>query len=815
MKRIIRAATTDEISARETAHIKTARQIAAEGMVLIKNDGALPLKGKVAALYGYGVRHTCFGGGGSGETRPRHNVCVEEGFLKNGFKVSTQNWLDDFDASYKSHFLNWEEQMRQGMKKLSPMKQMDYAASHVFVPPEGREITFEDAKNSKTDTAVYILTRQTAEGADHKLEKGDYYLTDGELMHLKQLKKLYSKVVLVLNVGGVIDLKQVFDLDLSAVLVMSHGGMTSGDALFDVLAGAVSPCGKLTATWAENYGDYPCAFDYSYLDGNTEEENYREGIFVGYRYFDAFDKKPLCCFGYGLSYTTFEITPLNCFASKNEIKLIVEVKNTGGFSGKEVVQVYLGLPDGKITKEKKSLAAFEKTKSLLPNESQKLELSFDLTKVASFDENANCFLLEKGDYVVYVGNSSENAKPYVKLRLEKSTIVQEVHGVCPPKEKIDEILPQPFAEKFFDLPVVNVDLASLEKKVHDYSEIKSVSNKKAVELAEKLLLKKLVKLIVGASYVGRVKNTCFGACGRTTAALDKFGISDMPMADGPQGLNLTPVSKKPRQNMFNVPVLPAALKYGSFGFLTKLTCADNKKGKKYFQYCTSLPCATLLAQTWDKQAAFDFGKTVGIEMAEFGVAFWLAPALNIHRNPLCGRNYEYFSEDPLLSGLIAAYAVKGVQSVKGRFAVLKHFACNNQECDRTLSSSNLSQRALREIYLKGFEIAVREGKAKGVMSSYNKINGVYASNNFDLLTKVLRCEWGFDGVVMTDWFATGHDQSLDELCCKCGCDLVMPGTPFVRRKIMKAIKKGVITQNDVRIAASRIIAAALEYGENI
>ena len=414
--------------------------------------------------------------------------------------------------------------MNIDVKKLSPMKQMDYAASHVFVPPEGREITFEDAKNSKTDTAVYILTRQTAEGADHKLEKGDYYLTDGELMHLKQLKKLYSKVVLVLNVGGVIDLKQVFDLDLSAVLVMSHGGMTSGDALFDVLTGAVSPCGKLTATWAENYGDYPCAFDYSYLDGNTKEETYREGIFVGYRYFEAFDKKPLCCFGYGLSYTTFEITPLNCVASKNEIKLIVEVKNTGDFSGKEVVQVYLGLPDGKITKEKKSLAAFEKTKSLLPNESQRLELSFDLTKFASFDENANCFLLEKGDYVVCVGNSSENAKPYVKLRLEKSTIVQEVQGVCPPKEKIVEMLPHPFTEKFFDLPVVNVDLASFEKKVHDYSEIKSVANKKAAELVEKLPLKKLVKLIVGASYVGRVKNTCFGACGRTTSVLDKFGV---------------------------------------------------------------------------------------------------------------------------------------------------------------------------------------------------------------------------------------------------------------------------------------------------
>ena len=281
------------------------------------------------------------------------------------------------------------------------------------------------------------------------------------------------------------------------------------------------------------------------------------------------------------------------------------------------------------------------------------------------------------------------------------------------------------------------------------------------------------------------------------------------MADGPQGLNLTQITKKPKHHLFAIPTMPTALRKAHNIGTIRIT-DENEVTYRYYQFCTSWPSETMVAQTWDVELAKQQGYAIGSEMIEYGVVFWLAPAVNIHRNPLCGRNYEYYSEDPLLSGKMAAYVTLGVQSHKGCFATVKHFAANNLETKRNKSSSNLDERTLREIYLKAFRICVNEAHVKSVMCSYNKINGIYTALNHDLQTKVLRNEWGFDGIVMTDWFATGHDESYDELCCKAGTDLIMPGTPGIVSKIMRAYRQALISRDDIERSARRLFKLSLE-----
>ena len=309
--------------------------------------------------------------------------------------------------------------------------------------------------------------------------------------------------------------------------------------------------------------------------------------------------------------------------------------------------------------------------------------------------------------------------------------------------------------------------------------------------------------------MGGVRNTVFGAAGYTTSKFYKRGIENMPMTDGPQGLNVKPVSPKPKQNLVNIPAIPESRRYGLVGLLA----GRERKTGAYYQYAPAFPSEALCAQTWDSGLILEEGRAVGEEMEELGVTYFLAPAMNIQRNPLCGRNYEYYSEDPYLTGKIAAALTCGVQERKGRYATLKHFACNNLETERNVSSSNLDERTLREIYLKAFKIAVREGRARGVMASYNKINGGYVCNSYGLLTDVLRGEFAFEGVVMTDWLAAGHDESYVERCAPAGCDLVMPGLPGEANKLKRAYKRGRITKEEIELSAHRIIQAARQEYE--
>ncbi|MGN0999201.1 MAG: glycoside hydrolase family 3 protein [Faecousia sp.] len=811
MKRIIRATTDAQISEREKQHMALARQIYANGIVLLENNGVLPLRNSNIALYGFGARHTGFGGTGSGENRPRQRINIEQGLENAGLTVTTKAWLDDFDREYDKENAAWRAALTEGLKKCPKLDQMDYASAHPFRPPFGRAITREDIQASGTDTALYILTRQAGEGADRQTAKGDYYIRNEELEHLKVLSSEYDRVILVINTGGIIDLGFLDEVPVSAVVYALQGGMEMGNGLTDVLTGKVTPSGKLSDTWAMRYEDYPCHDTFSYRSGNSHIEEYREGIYVGYRWFDAQRIAPRYPFGYGLSYTDFSITPGEITVQGSRVTVQVEVCNTGAaYSGREVVQLYISAPAGKLHKEVQSLAAFAKTPVLKPGKKTNVVLSFDLADWASFDEQAHQWILEAGSYHLRVGNSSGNLVTAAILDLSRPVITEQNEAVCPLQHPLEMLAIPARKGEMPEVPHYSVDAGAFQTGTHVYHVPEMRHDPALDSIMEKLSLKDMTNLLVGTSYFGAVHNTVFGAGGTTTSALLKKGITNMPMSDGPQGLNLLPKSLKPWQNIFTMPALPETLQYGKVNFFAQLTQAkENDKRTVYYQYCTAWPCETIVAQTWDLELARLQGEAVGREMKEFGVVYWLAPAMNIHRNPLCGRNYEYYSEDPFLTGKMAAAATLGVQSVPGCYVTLKHFACNNLECDRNQSDSRLDERTLREIYLKGFRIAVEEGGVKGIMASYNMVNGVYLPNNYDLLTKVLRNEWGFDGIVMTDWFATGHHESKDELGCKAGNDLLMPGTPQIPGKLRQALKDGVISPEDVERAARNIVWAAM------
>ena len=802
MKPIFYASGSPEILEREIAHCNLARRICAEGIVLLENNGILPLKTDKVALYGAGARHTAFGGTGSGENNPRYNTTPEEGLIAAGINITTESWLSEYDILFDKEYSEYKTHLSKAMKKVPLMEHMDYAADNPFILPAGTPITADTKSDS--NVAIFILTRQAGEGADRKDRPGDYYLTDDEKALLESITKNYKDTVLVLNVGAVIDLSFLDEMNFSAVVLLMQGGMETGNGLADVLTGKVNPSGRLADTWGYRYEDYPSADTFSERNPDTNQEDYREGIFVGYRWFDKKNIKPRYSFGYGLSYTSFNTEYKDTSVNGSVVAVTASVTNNGIVSGKEVAILYLSCPEGKLIRENRMLAAFTKTELLDPGTSANVELRFDLKDFAGFDNETHSFILEKGSYCLSIADS-----PVSVIELDREVTIEVTKPMFRSDRRIDHISYENCEKDYSSLPRFTLDSSAFTTTTHDYSVPKFESDKNIDEIVSRLSVKDMAKLLVGRTYQGPYRHRVFGAVGYTTSKLFNKGIDAMPMADGPQGINLTRVSTKPKHNFFAIPTMPESLRITHK--ISKVGTASGPKSNKnlYYQFCTSWPCETLVAQTWDPELARLQGDAIGIEMLEYGVVFWLAPAVNIHRNPLCGRNYEYYSEDPLLTGKIASAAISGVQSHKGCYATIKHFAANNLETKRNKSSSNLDERTLREIYLKAFRIAVAEADVKSVMCSYNKINGVYTALSYDLETDILRNEWGFDGIVMTDWFATGHDESLDELCCKAGTDLIMPGTPFITSKIMKAYHKGLISREDIERSARRIIKLAL------
>lgn len=798
-------------SQREIKHRELARRAAVEGMVLLKNEGVLPLKNKIVALYGAGARMTVRGGTGSGDMHERYSVNIEQGLLAAGFTIPNTKWMDRFESQYKEEKEEWRRGVEKKIKGYGPfrtMKMFDIIHTSPLRYPIGHAILADELTDA-TDTAIYVVARQAGESADRKMEKGDYLLADVEYENVKLLTNHYAKLLLVINCGSMVDLSCLDDIpNIGAVLFFVQAGMEGGNAFADIVTGKVTPSGKLVDTWGKTYNDYPSADTFSYLNGNLEDEDYREGIYVGYRYFDAFDKTPRFEFGYGLSYTFFSVKVTSITVSKSSVAVRVLVNNIGDhYAGKEVIQLYVEKPAGRLDHERRSLAAFSKTKLLLPGEQEELLMQFDLTEQASFDEATARWFLEAGEYGICVGTSSCKNIPCAVVILKDEITTEQAVNVCKQKHTFVDIKPKTI-QRIYDaaLPKYYVSVSDIPCVNHNYEKPSIFMDAKTQEIMARLDEKDLLSLCVGGGYSGSSFNNTPGTAGRTAINLLKKGIPNINLSDGPAGLNVIPAivilkNGSPRY----IDGIPEDWNWGYLKKLEPFVKARPGQGREIYQYMTAWPSATLQAQSWDESLLEEIGKAIGMEMLEIGVTLWLAPGMNIHRNPLCGRNFEYYSEDPLISGKMAAAITRGVQSEPGVGVTLKHFCCNNQEENRDHVSENLSERALREIYLRNFQYAVKEAQPWAIMSSYNRVNGVYAANSHDLLTKVLRNEWGFKGIVMTDWNATDVGKAVHELCPTVGNDLIMPGNKSIRKALWKAFENGEIDREDLTRCAAGVL----------
>lgn len=796
------ATTSTEVTEREKTNMEISKTAATQGMVLLKNENSiLPLaSGKKVALYGSGSVVTIIGGTGSGAVNQRESetVSIYDG-LKDVYDITSADYLEAYLESY--------ENQEDGYYK---------AGSGWWTPASSVERSLEtdgavDDTAKEADTALFVIRRNSGEGADREQED-DYELTDIEKANLEYLKSNFEHVVIILNVGGVIDTAEFADdEDVESVLLMSQAGMKSGEALAEILTGEVTPSGKLTDTWAKDYDDYPSSEDFSFNDDDTDTELYSEGIYVGYRYFDTFGVEPEYEFGFGKSYTDFSIETTSVEADENNVTVKAKVTNTGSsYSGKEVVQVYFSAPSGKLDVPYQELAAYGKTDELEPGKSQTLEISFKTSDMSSYSEDDAAYEMAKGDYLIRVGNSSRNTHVVAKINIGDDVITEQLSNQLMGDNDYND---------------VDDDLASEAASAESYSytsEDSEISSAKTIAVsAEKLKLidgdnasdvdDEVVTTYVSANTAEEDINNLPGS-GKYEEKVEKIELSDdyrdKDLIDvynddisieefvtgltneemsnivegysssstddpivGAQANSVEGAAGETTQNYYESLGIPnTVLSDGPAGIRITQEYTDDD-GTTQYQFAVAFPIGTLLAQTWDEEVVKEVGDAIGTEMAEFGVTVWLAPGMNIHRNPLCGRNFEYYSEDPFLSGTTGAAITNGVQSNPGVGVSIKHYVDNNQEENRSAVDNHISERAMREIYLKGFEIAVKTSQPLTVMSSYNKTNGTWSSENFDILEDVLRSEWDYKGMVMTDWGGMHHIEE----CMHAGNDLVMPG----------------------------------------
>ncbi len=821
----------------ENSNLEAVRNLAAQCVVLLKNDeGVLPLEGaSKIALFGAGARQSIKGGTGSGDVNVRHFVTVEEGLQKAGVEVTTKDWLDQFDRARATSLRSYYNGLRAQVGGAEGLQ----AAAWMLNPPQfDYEIALPTPEVAGTDTAVYVLARSSGEGMDRTMTKGDMRLTDSEVRDIRSLSSLYRRFVLVLNVGGLVDLSPVKD-DVKSILLLSQLGSATGEACADVLLGRQEPSGRLAMTWARPE-DYRTNQNF----GDLHDNDYREGILVGYRDFDTRGVKVDWPFGFGLSYTTFSLRAGTVSLAKDggdsRVSVPVTVGNTGSRAGREVVQVYVSQPAGTrgLAKAYQSLAGYAKSATVEPGGSQDLDVTFPLSRLASYDPATSAWVLEAGRYIVRVGDSSRSTHVAAVLEVAQDMVVEQDHSIGGDPGFTDDVpsaTPISYEgeqEEIAQAPVLEVPGDAIVTRAVRYSgqpgEIPAghpVAFRRVLdgsrtleEFVGGLSDEQLAQLAVGrhassanGQVIGDSGFQIAGTAGETTSALRGLGVPPLTEADGPAGVRL-------RRAYYLAPgravsLSPAIAKDQRDLMFTpdeqqRLGIADDPQAPEgatvYWQNCTAIPIGTALAQAFDPEVARQAADIAGGDMERFGIDIWLAPAMNIQRSPLCGRDFEYYSEDPLVAGLTAAGITRGVQAHPGRGVCVKHFVANSQETNRMRENNRISERALREIYLRGFEIAVKTASPATVMTSYNLVNGVHTNSHHDLLTQVLRDEWGFTGFVMTDWFTTHTFSGRDTLtfsgadtlkwpkafasgCVKAGNDVTMPGEDADVEDILAAL----------------------------
>lgn len=712
-------------------HIAFSRKAAGEGMVLLKNEKkALPLeKGTKIAIFGKAQIDYVRGGGGSGEVYSKYERNIYE-----GFKVKEEEG--------KIKIFHKLSQFYENSMNMGEMNNLPSWYSGNIVPGKAAEpkIPHELVKEAGdfADTAIITICRYSGEGWDRSAEKGDFYLSDEEEEMVQTACSNFDRVIVILNVGGMVDTEWFKDNEkIGASLLAWNAGMEGGLAAADIVCGDVNPSGKLVDTFAKTFADYPSSENFNDSEMFVK---YYDDIYVGYRYFETIKdaaEKVNYPFGFGLSYTTFEISDIEVKAAGESICAEVTVTNTGDTAGREVVQLYYSAPQGKLGKPARELAAFKKTALLAPGQSETIQLTFKIKDMASYDDLGKCaksaYVLEQGEYSFHIGNSVRNTvkADYVYTVSEEYVVTEQLTEKMRPlnlekrlcSDGTYEAVPSADRTTMPYVPgeILRPDEAKGKIMFRQVAKGEATLDEFVAQLPDRYM----AELLGGKENMGVANTSGIGG-----AAGDKYGVPCAMTCDGPAGVRI---------------------------------------GKNIGISTTSFPCATLFACSWDTELMEAMGRLGAMEAKENNLMIWLTPGMNIHRSPLCGRNFEYFSEDPLVAGKMAAAKVRGIQS-QNVAATPKHFAANNKETNRRDCNSIVSERALREIYLKGFEICVKEAAPRCIMTSYNPINGERASENYDMLTGILRGEWRFEGMVMTDWHTYGyHGNEM-----KAGNDVRMP-----------------------------------------
>lgn len=700
-----------------------ARQAVAEGQVLLLNQNhVLPLpKGSHVAVFGRMQLHYYKSGTGSGGMVNVNKVTGILEALEESEDVQVYEPLVDVYREWeKDH--PFDEGVGWGNE---PWSQEEMELNEALV---------EEAAE-KNEYAIVILARTAGEDKDNKMLEGAYCLTSIEEDMLQKVRKSFAKMIVLLNTGNIMDMSFMDRYRPDAVMYVWQGGMIGGLGTVDVLTGKVCPSGRLSDTIAAQMFDYPAD---PYF-GGLEQNLYVEDIYVGYRYFESAAKsKVLYPFGFGLSYTTFSMEADGFSYAENQVSFVMKVTNTGSVAGKEVVQVYAKAPLGKLGKPARVLIDFKKTKELMPGECETLTFAIPTSVFASYNEVSTAgmpvgWVLEAGEYTIYAGGNVRDAYAVGSFTLDELQIVEECRSALAPttafkRMKMTAANEHAEAAGVYEVAMEEVPLRVVspeEKRNAELPESCEMTGDRGIKLADvkagKATLDEFVAQLTEEELASIVRGEGMGspkvtagtaaAFGGVTKSLLEKGIPCGCCDDGPSGMRLD-------------------------------------SGMKAF----SLPNGTLLACTFNIQLNEELYAFTAVEMIKNRVDILLGPGMNIHRHPLNGRNFEYFSEDPLLTGKMAAAQVRGLKSA-GVTGSLKHFCGNNQETRRHTSNSIISERALREIYLRGFEIAVKEAKADAVMTTYGPVNGIWTSSNYDLVTDILRKQWGFEGVAMTDWWA--------------------------------------------------------------
>ena len=756
------------------------RRAAADGAVMLENNGILPLKdGTRVALFGItGYESHYVGYGSGGDVNRPYAVSFADG-IKNCDRLT-------LDPTIESIYREWN--------KKNPINNGFWGHWPFYFPEMPLDNTAVENARNQNEVAVAVIGRAAGESRDCKLQKGSYYLADDEIAMLDALAEEFDDIVILLNIGGIFDMSWIekYKKVIGAILIVWQGGMEGGNAAADLLCGKAYPSGRLTDTIAKRYENYPSSANF----GGKDFNEYKEDIYIGYRYFETFAKsKVLYPFGYGLGYTEFEISANTVEKSNDKFIFNVSVKNIGNTIGREVVQLYLSKPCGKLGNPEKILVAFVKTAELKSGESETIELIVETNQLASYDESKSAYITESGKYEFFLGKSiRENEAVFTFEQAEDEIDCQCVQASA---------------------PIENLEVMS----AYEYNGKRIIKNRKA-RTKEYDLGKRILE-----NLPEEIPQT-----GDKSFKLADVKSGKITMEQFVAQLNNNELEAISRGDYVMNSPLGAKGNAGAFGGVLQslrakgikpVITTDGPSGIRLSACCSLLPIGTLLACSFDPQLVEEVYSAVAEEMFAKGSDVLLAPGMNIHRNPLCGRNFEYYSEDPYLTGKIAAAAVKGIQS-HGASACPKHFACNNQEFRRNMNDSRLSERALREIYLKGFEICVREAKPKNIMTSYNRINSVYGHYNYELCTTILRNEWGYKGNVITDWWMKNEKSPEFPLIrnqayrVRAQVDVLMPGGGRIPRRkpdgtLLESLgKEGGITLGELQRTACNVLRAVID-----